>query len=1200
MRLNKQFYLPILIALLTVTGPIQAVTAAEVMTADDVKTDKKLRLPNDGRSDLQELIQRVVTGDTGDGQPTEPEPDEPETPEVAQAEQPEETDPPVEQPTVAKADSKPASSAKAPRGITTNTNGTSTWTFDSDTGLLVFGAGQLAQRIDQNLVAADLVATQVKKIQFEANVTVDPNVTYLFANLGQLSEFIDLQNFDTSNVTSMAYWFYNSKGLTNPDFSLLNTSNVTNMSYMFYGTLATSLDLSAWNVDKVTTFAYMFSGATALTTLNLSSWGAHRTATNVNMSYMLDATSALTNLVLTNFKTTNVINMSVMFRSTGLTNLDLSDWDVTKVTNFSNMFTGVMSKLETLNLSGWGLNRTATDVNMSYMFSNNGGLTNLNLTNFKTTNVTTMAYMFQLSALTSLDLSDWDVTKVTSFNYMFQSATKLTTLHLSNWGVNRTARNVSMDYMFDATSALTSLTLANFKTTNVISMNYMFRGIVLTNLALSDWDVTQVTMFSHMFTNASKLTDLDLSNWGANRTASTVGMSYMFSGTSALTNLTLTNFQTTNVTNMSYMFQYTGLTELDLHTWNVAKVTTFANMFQKAKITALNLSSWRNNDSSVTTSMAYMFDGTSTLTTLNLSNFKTASVTNMSYTFRATGLTELDLSNWDVNKVTSFTYMFYGADKLITLDVSNWGDNRSAASVVMDYMFAYTSALTSLNLTNFKTDNVTTMAYMFSATALTTLDLHSWNVDTVLTFQGMFLSAKFTTLDLSNWGENRSANNVIMSSMFQNTPNLKNLTLTNFKTTNVINMTQMFYVTSLEKLDLHNWDVNQVTSFQVMFYDASQLTDLDLSGWGSERSATDVKMNGMFNRTSKLNNLTLVDFKTTNVIDMAEMFSNTHLTDLNINKWDVSQVTTFRHMFYNAGQLTNLNLSGWGQERNATNVSMESMFQNTASLKSVNFANFNTSNVSTMKNMFAYSGVVTLDLSSWQTNSLQSCETMFSNTNHLWKITLGKNTMFLADPSFRVAPATKTIFSDNGQNYKTTAASWQEVGSGTVHNPKGTLVSTTDMWNSEATRPVTYVWAQAPTIDAASNIVFGTLNASDFGGGKLPIATNMSTGKLDLINLEAAITYDITVAQTSDWEANGTTDKITRHDLKLMYGDDELSDHATTFWQGQSENSQKSVSLNHNPDKSFRLSLNPATIIKSSLLDKQLQSTLTWSFNDTP
>jgi surface protein len=387
----------------------------------------------------------------------------------------------------------------------------------------------------------------------------------------------------------------------------------------------------------------------------------------------------------------------------------------------------------------------------------------------------------------------------------------------------------------------------------------------------------------------------------------------------------------------------------------------------------------------------------------------------------------------------------------------------------MANMFDGTSALTTLNLTNFKTDNVTTMAYMFSATALTTLDLHSWNVDTVTSFSTMFASAiQLTTFNLSGWGSSRTATNVNMSYMFQHASALSSLNITNFSTTNVTNMNSMFHGTiSLTSLDVSNWDVSQVTSFGNMFHSARNLGTLDLSGWNT----------------------------------------------------------------------------GAGADKTAG---------------------------------------------------------MFYNTTNLWKINLGENTRFAVDPSLQSAPTIGTTIIDNGQNYKTTTASWQEVGSGTAHNPKGTLVSTTDMWNSEATRPVTYVWAQAPTIDAASNIVFGTLNASDFGGGKLPIATNMSTGKLDLINLEATITYDITVSQTSDWEANGTTDKITRHDLKLMYGDDELSDHATTFWQGQSENSQKSVSLSHNPDKSFRLSLNPATIIKSSLLDKQMQSTLTWSFNDTP
>ncbi|MGQ2283584.1 BspA family leucine-rich repeat surface protein [Leuconostoc pseudomesenteroides] len=721
MRLNKQFYLPILITLLIFTGPVQAVTAAEMMTADNVKTDKKLRLPNDGRSDLQELIQRVATGDTGDGQSAGAESDEIETPEVAETEQPKvEADPQVEEP-LAKTDSKPASSGKAPRAITTNTNGESTWTFDSETGLLVFGAGQLAQPIYSNIEAAELYRNDVKKIQFKSNVIAPVSVTNLFANLGQLTEFIDLQNFDTSNVTSMAYWFYNSKGLTNTDLSALNTSNVTNMSYMFYGSGVTSLDLSGWSVDKVVYFSYMFYGTDNLEYLNLSDWGNNRTATSVRMAFMFSNTTKLTTLIMKNFQTTNVTNMSGMFSNTGLT---------------------------------------------------------------------------------SLNLSDWDVSQVVTFEAMFSSEKNLSTLNLSNWGVNRTATSVSMRGMFQGSS------------------------------------------------------------------------------NNGLTKLNLTNFQTTNVTNMSDMFYQNETTE--------------------------------------------------------------------------------------------------------------------------------------------------------------TIDLSSWNVDQVTTFQYMFAYSNIKSLDLSNWGINRTANGV----------------------------------------------------------------------------------------------------------DMSYMFSNTKLASLDLSNWDVTKVTNFTYMFSN-------------------------------------------------------SKLMTLDLTGWSTTSGNAFNIMFNATNSLWKITLGKNIKFANNPNFTSAPAVGTTITDNGQKYKTTAASWQEVGTGTDHCPTGNMVTTTQMY-ADRIEPVTYVWAQTPTIDAASNIVFGTLNASVFGGGKLPIATNMSTGKLDLINLEATITYDITVSQTSDWEANGTTDKITRHDLKLMYGDDELSDHATTFWQGQSENSQKSVSLSHNPDKSFRLSLNPATIIKSSLLDKQMQSTLTWSFNDTP
>ena len=621
MRRKQAGYLPILIAVLTLAGPAQTVTAAELTTTDDVKTDKKLRLKNDGRSDLQELTQRIATGDTGDGQPAAAEPNKPdtlETPEVTEPEQPNETDPPAEQPALPTTDNKPPTSGKAPRSITTNTNGSSTWTFDSDTGLLVFSAGQLSQRIDTNLAENSLTASQVKKIQFngdEGKVTVDPSVPHLFDNLDQLTDFIDLQNFDTTNATSMSYWFTNTKGLTNPDLSSLNTSNVLYMTEMFHDSGVTNLDLSNWNVNQVTTFQDMFFWADKLTTLNLSTWGADRTVDSVNMGAMFSNASALTNLDLTNFKTKNVTNMSSMFRNTGLISLNLSTWDVTKVKEFQYMFYS-SAALANLNLSDWGIARIADSIYMNYMFYNTSALTNLNLMNFKTKNVTGMSYMFYGSGITNLDLSNWNVDQVTTFNCMFAEAKHLTTLDLSNWGVARTADSVNMTYMFSNTSALTTLKLTNFKTTNVTTMAYMFRGTGITHLDLSDWNVNQVTTFDNMFAEAKNLTTLNLSNWGVGRTADTIIMRYMFFNASALTTLNLTDFKTTNVTNMARMFVGTGLAELDLSHWDVSKGTKFFNMFYNAsKLKTLDLSGWYTSGADVTA----MFGKTTSLWKITLS-----------------------------------------------------------------------------------------------------------------------------------------------------------------------------------------------------------------------------------------------------------------------------------------------------------------------------------------------------------------------------------------------------------------------------------------------------------------------------------------------------------------------------------------------------------------------------------------------------
>ena len=69
-----------------------------------------------------------------------------------------------------------------------------------------------------------------------------------------------------------------------------------------------------------------------------------------------------------------------------------------------------------------------------------------------------------------------------------------------------------------------------------------------------------------------------------------------------------------------------------------------------------------------------MFYRCSSLKELNLNNFNTDNVTNMSYMFfNCSSLKELDLNNFNTNNVTSMSGMFYGcSDELINFLKHNY------------------------------------------------------------------------------------------------------------------------------------------------------------------------------------------------------------------------------------------------------------------------------------------------------------------------------------------------------------------------------------------------------------------------------------------------------------------------------------------------------------------------------------------------
>jgi uncharacterized repeat protein (TIGR02543 family) len=127
-------------------------------------------------------------------------------------------------------------------------------------------------------------------------------------------------------------------------------------------------------------------------------------------------------------------------------------------------------------------------------------------------------------------------------------------------------------------------------------------------------------------------------------------------------------------------------------------------------------------------------------------------------------------------------------------------------------IFRYLSSLTSLDLSNFNTSNVTDASYMIYMCAnLTSIDLSNFNTSNITNMAYMFCGDNsLTDLDLSNFDTSKVTK---MTDMFGACISLTDLDLSNFDTRNVTDMTFMFaYCYKLKYLDLSNFDMNKVTS----------------------------------------------------------------------------------------------------------------------------------------------------------------------------------------------------------------------------------------------------------------------------------------------------------------------------------------------------------------------------------------------------
>ena len=146
---------------------------------------------------------------------------------------------------------------------------------------------------------------------------------------------------------------------------------------------------------------------------------------------------------------------------------------------------------------------------MTHMFYACSSLQSLDLSNFNTSNVRDMQYMFQSCHFQSLDLSNFDTSKVTNMDGMFMSFQSSQSLDLSNFN---TSNVNNMQYMF-LMSSLQSLDLSNFDTSKVTNMNAMFGYSSLKSLDLSNFNTSKLDSMDDIFSYSSSIEYINLLNY---------------------------------------------------------------------------------------------------------------------------------------------------------------------------------------------------------------------------------------------------------------------------------------------------------------------------------------------------------------------------------------------------------------------------------------------------------------------------------------------------------------------------------------------------------------------------------------------------------------------------------------------------------------------------------------------------------------
>ena len=572
----------------------------------------------------------------------------------------------------------------------------------------------------------------------------------------------DVSKWHTSNI-GMFLGIFNNCSNFNSDCS---TKTVTRKAVYNSGRSGNYKEFTdtAWNMDNAFNMASMFSNCSSFdnggNSQGLNTWNIGLATPFPNERYSVDG----------------------MFRATQF-NGDLDNWDVSQCNQFGSMFQ----------------NNTVF----------NGDITNWDFSGLAPGNCAASSIIYFLRGATAFnqDISNWDLTGAGGLNGLMGSnfpphplpddPTLDTSIYndvlvnFSALGNYSRAANCSFwssggsNYFVFGNSQydLTQANVVAARNQLILDLgalvdgggvaplqNATIQGAVNDALALdpvnasiaiptyglmADWDTSQVTDMSSIFSGANQYTGANISNWDVS-----------------------------NVTKMDEMFKNCVDFNGDITGWDVGSVQNMEELFDGCENFNQDIGSW---DTSSVTNMKRMFYDC-LIFNQDIGGWDTSSVTNMDQMIRYAEAFNQDIGSWDVSNVTTMNYMFENATDFNnggSSNINNW--SPSSVSIFIG-MFRFADNFNQ-PIGNWDVSGATNMAGMFEYSRDFNQDIGSWDTSNVTNMSGMFQSqgtAPFNQ-DISGWDVSNVTN---MAAMFDNVSQ---------------NQTQM-------NQDLSSWDVANVTT----------------------------------------------------------------------------------------------------------------------------------------------------------------------------------------------------------------------------------------------------------------------------------------------------------------------------------------------------------------------------------------------------